>query len=213
MEQIVRPGVFTPDITLYFGCRAIEPTQPTIRRIDASDPMGRPSIQAPPLAESLNIDTYGLYILLHGQPGSTSAVSRVLMDFAYCVNCQTVFGLALARLLNSIERGTQPVYHRRFACMMALPHRYHEAIMEFDQRNALSPFRPQEGLTFHLSRPHIEAHQIANLGLQDIINVLLDNRIPPSWVDHSYLFGLAYLNAHYVGNSPHQALYDDIDNE
>jgi len=32
-------------------------------------------------------------------------------------------------------------------------------------------------------------------------------------VDHSYLFGLAYLNAHYVGNGPHQALYDDIDNE
>jgi len=105
------------------------------------------------------------------------------------------------------------MYCGLFACMMALPHCYHEAIMEFDQCNVLSPFRPQEGPTFHLSQPRIKAHQIANLGLQDIINVLLDNWIPPSWVDHSYLFRLAYLNAHYIGNGPHQALYDDIDNE
>jgi len=140
MERIVRPGVFAPNITLYFGHRAIEPARPTIRRIDVSNPMGRPSLQAPPLAESLNIDTYGLYILLHGQPGSTSAVSRVLMDFAYHVNRRTVFGLALARLLNPIERGAPPMYRGLFACIMALPHRYHEAIMEFDQCNALSPF-------------------------------------------------------------------------
>ena len=213
MERIMRPGVFNPDITHYFGNRAMEPPRPTIRRSDPSDPTGRPSLQAPPLAESLNIDAYGLYVLLHGRPGSTSAVSGVLMDFAYRVNRRTVFGLALARLLNPIERGAQPVYRRLFACLMALPHRYHEAITEYDQRNALSPFRPQEGPTFRLSRPRIKAHSIPNLGLQDVITVLLDNRIPPSWVDHSYLFGLTYLNAHYSGNGPHQALYDEIDNE
>jgi len=135
------------------------------------------------------------------------------MDFAYQVNRRTVFGLALARLLNPIEQGAQPVYRWLFACLMALPHRYHEAITEYDQCNALSPFRPQEGPTFRLSRPRIEAHSIPNLGLQDVITVLLDNRIPPSWVDHSHLFGLTYLNAHYSGNGPHQALYDEIDNE
>ena len=153
MEWIVRPGEFTPDITFYFGCRAIESPRPTIRRIDVSDLMGRPSLQAPPLAESLNIDTYGLYFLLHGQPGSISALSGILMDFTYRINRRTVFGLALARLLNPIEWGTQPIYRRLFACVMALLHRYHEAIMKFDQRNALSPFRPQEGPTFLLSRP------------------------------------------------------------
>ena len=51
------------------------------------------------------------------------------------------------------------------------------------------------------------------MGLRDIINILLNNWIPSSWVDHSYLFGLAYLNAHYAGNGPHQASYDEIDNE
>ena len=99
-----------------------------------------------------------------------------------------MLGLALARLLNPIEQGAQPIYRRLFACMMALPHHYHEAIMEFNQRNALSPFRPQEGLTFLLSQSQIKVHQIpqANLGLQDIINVLLNNRIPPSWVDYEF---------------------------
>jgi len=32
-------------------------------------------------------------------------------------------------------------------------------------------------------------------------------------VDHFYLFGLTYLNAHYSGNGPYQALYDEIDNK
>jgi len=102
--------------------------------------MGHPSLQAPPLAKSLNIDTYGLYFLLYGQPGSISAISGILMDFAYHVNCRTVFGLVLAKLLNPIEWGTQPIYCRLFTCMMALPHCYHEAIIEFDQCNALFPF-------------------------------------------------------------------------
>jgi len=66
MERIVRPGEFDPNITCYLSSRAMEPPQPTIRWIDASDPMGQPSLQAPPLTESLNIDAYGLYILLHG---------------------------------------------------------------------------------------------------------------------------------------------------
>ena len=32
-------------------------------------------------------------------------------------------------------------------------------------------------------------------------------------MDHSYLYGLTYLNAHYSGNGPHQALFDEIDNK
>jgi len=40
MERIMRPGVFNPDITHYFGNRAMEPPRPTIRRSDPSDPTG-----------------------------------------------------------------------------------------------------------------------------------------------------------------------------
>ena len=85
--------------------------------------------------------------------------------------------------------------------------------MDYDQCHVLSPFSHQGGLTFHLSQPRIKAHCIPNLGLEDVINILLDNRILPSWMDHSYLYGLIYLNAHYTRNGPHQALFDKIDNE
>jgi hypothetical protein len=33
-----------------------------------------------------------------------------------------------------------------------------------------------------------------NMQIQDIIDVLIDNWIPPEWVDHGYPYRLAYLN-------------------
>jgi len=83
MEWIVCPGKFDPDITPYLSSRATEPPQLTIHWIDASDPMGQPSLQAPPLTESLNIDAYVLYILLHGRPGSSAWKSGLVRFFAF----------------------------------------------------------------------------------------------------------------------------------
>ena len=124
-----------------------------------------------------------------------------------------MFGLALARLLTPIDRDAQAVYRRLFTCLMALPHHYHEAISGFNQCNTLSPFQLQEGPIFFLSQPQFEAHHISNMGIQNVIDALLNNRVPPAWVDHSYLYGLAYLDTHYSENGPHQALFEEIDNE
>ena len=49
--------------------------------------------------------------------------------------------------------------------------------------------------------------------MQDVIDVLLDNCITPEWMDHSYAFGLAYLEAHHSGHPIYRALFDEIDNE
>ena len=49
--------------------------------------------------------------------------------------------------------------------------------------------------------------------MQDVIDVLLDNHIPPEWMDHAYTFRWAYLEAHHSGHPIHQALFDEIDNE
>ena len=95
--------------------------------------MGQASLQAPSLSEFFNLDAYGLYILLHGQPGSSNAIAGVLIDYAYWVNRQTVFGLALARLLIPTDRDAQPTFCWLLACLMALPHCYHEAIMDYNQ--------------------------------------------------------------------------------
>ena len=64
-----------------------------------------------------------------------------------------VFGLALARLLIPTDRDAQPTFRRLLVCLMALPHRYHEAIMDYNQRHLLFPFLQQGGPTFQLSWP------------------------------------------------------------
>jgi len=94
-----------------------------------------------------------------------------------------------------------------------LPERYREAAEEYDQRNLTNPFFAQAGPSFHLQRPRIDANRVPNLGIQDIINVLLDNHIPSHWIDHAYPYGLAFIDTHYVGSGLNQALFDDIDNE
>jgi hypothetical protein len=50
------------------------------------------------------------------------------------------------------------------------------------------------------------------MGMQTVIDVLVGNRIPPSWIDHAYTFGLNFINYHYRG-SVYVAFLDDVDNE
>jgi len=92
-------------------------------------------------------------------------------------------------------------------------YRYHEVVEEYNQCNSTNPFSAQAGPSFHLQCPQINTNHTPNLGIQDIINVLLDNCIPPHWIDHTYPYGLAFIDAHYVGSGLNQALFDDIDNE
>ena len=68
--------------------------------------------------------------------------------------------------------------------------------------------------SFLLSQPRIKAHQIPNLGLQDIINVLLDNQIPPlGWIILTCL-GLPIWMPIMLGTaSIRPYTYDEIDNE
>jgi hypothetical protein len=46
-----------------------------------------------------------------------------------------------------------------------------------------------------------------------VINSLIDNRVPPEWVDHSYHHGVLILNGLYSGSPLQRGLLDPIDNE
>ncbi len=168
---------------------------------------------APSLSESMDIDTYGLHLLLHNRPGSVSPVSGVTIDFAFRVGRRTVFGYTLSRLLCPTDREAQMAFRRQFAFLVALPRRYREAIVDHDRANPLSPFVPQRGPAFSTHRAHVEASQVRNMSVQEVANYLIDNRIPPEWVDHAYVFGLRFLEVHYSGAVIHQGLLEPIDNE
>jgi len=82
MEFISQPGVFNPDFSHYFGRGVREPSLSNICQDSLFDPSVRPSLQALPLSQSLEVNVYSLYILLHGQPGSTTPISGIIMDHA-----------------------------------------------------------------------------------------------------------------------------------
>jgi len=80
MEFISQPGIFNPDFYHYFGRGAREPSLSNICQDSLFNPSVRPSLQALPLSQSLEVDVYGLYILLHGQPGSATPILGIIMD-------------------------------------------------------------------------------------------------------------------------------------
>ena len=56
----------------------------------------------------------------------------------------------------------------------------------------------------------MEASQAHNMSVEDVANYLIDNRIPPEWVDHTYVFDLRFLKVHYSGAVIHQGLLEPV---
>jgi len=52
----------------------------------------------------------------------------------------------------------------------------------------------------------------ANTTIQDVDDVLIDNRILPAWIDHGYTYGLNFINFN-IANPSYCELLDMIDNE
>jgi hypothetical protein len=64
-----------------------------------------------------------------------------------------------------------------------------------------------------LYRARLDSSRAANLSIEDIISVFLDNCIPPEWADHAYAYGVVGLNGLYNGSPINQGLLDTLDNE
>ena len=66
---------------------------------------------------------------------------------------------------------------------------------------------------YTIHRPRRDHSQVANMSQDDILQTLLDNRVPPEWVDHAYSYGVTFLNGHYGDGWIDGDLMDSIDNE
>jgi hypothetical protein len=49
--------------------------------------------------------------------------------------------------------------------------------------------------------------------MTNVITALIDNWVPPEWVDHCYPYGMIMLNGLYTRAPINQGLFDTIDNE
>lgn len=207
MEFLLEPGKFD------MGSSVSQAMEEVSRGMRATMPVPPRQQNAPPLNETMMLDAQALYLLYYNRPGSGNPVMGIDMDHAYRVGRRTVFGYALGRLMAPIEREAMHAFRRQYALLVALPRRYREAIVEHDRANPQHPFTPQGGPVFTIHRVRRGAEHAANMSRDDVLQALLDNRVPPEWVDHAYGYGVSFINAHYGGTAIDRALLDNIDNE
>jgi hypothetical protein len=86
-------------------------------------------MKMPEFTNVLHIDMMGLHILLHGHPGR-NFFSGVVIDHAFRVNRWSIFGYGLGRLM--MPGGCEPHFCRLYTCLLALPRRYREGIVEYN---------------------------------------------------------------------------------
>jgi hypothetical protein len=204
MNYLVQPKVFDPELPSYLNIR-----------LSRCMPRNTPptATPAPQAGEVMNLEALGLHLLLYNRPGSANPASGVAMDYAFRVGRRSLFGYALGRLISPSGKNISHIFRRNFALLLARPRRYREAIVEYNRAHPQAHFVPQMGPTFTIYRPRMGTGDTNNLSDINVINALLDNRIPPEWVDHAYPYGVIYLNSHYTGTPLNQGLLDAIDNE
>jgi hypothetical protein len=202
MEYIVQPGVYKPDLIPH-GC---EEKDVFLHRPDPGKVVGLPN---PLPAQALNVDEIARYVLFHGRPGANFS-SGTVIDHAFRVHRRSAFALGLIRLL-SPEAKTS-AFRRYTAILFALPRKYREAIETHNSNRPTDPFVQQQGPVFSITRLQLHPTQVANLNLDTITGLFILNGIPPSWVDHCYMYGLNYLSTQYKGSQISFAL-EEVDNE
>ncbi|KAG5348990.1 hypothetical protein C0989_006672 [Termitomyces sp. Mn162] len=73
---------------------------------------------------------------------------------------------------------------------MAHPGLYREAVAAYAVANPTQPFVAQFGANLEIQQLHVPDNQVQNFTDNDMICVLIHNRIPPDWVDHAYTYGM-----------------------
>lgn len=161
--------------------------------------------------QGFNIDAWARYILLHGRPGGPNSFVGVAMDFAYRVDRRCVFGSLLVRHLGPISTQGRTIFVRHFASIVARPGLYRERVASWNRDNPSKPFVPHSASgAITLERLNVHFSVVANMTEEDVIQVLIKNRIPVEWVDHAYPYGVQYIRHHLMTNGEHRQLMTEI---
>ena len=95
----------------------------------------------------------------------------------------------LTPLLNKIWQEFMKVW----VCILAQPHLNHEALHQWDADHPNQPFTEVTGSTINIK--HLSLDE-PTFSATMVMNHAIHNHIPPSWINHGYLFGLHFLD-HY----------------
>jgi hypothetical protein len=170
-----------------------------------------PGLSTPSPNSAFDIEQWARYILYHGRPGCPNPFVGVAFNHAFHIHYRSVFGHLLCCALAPASSVARAIFTRHFACLTAVPRRYRDLVQEWNNLNGQPGDFPDPRPTITLTRmdwTHPDAHTMT---VDDVAQLMIDNRVPVSWADHAYTFGLHFLN-HYTNGSPESRdLYEAVD--
>ncbi len=170
-------------------------------------------IPQPAPHDMLHIDHLGQWMILHARPGMPNFINGAVINFQFAIHRRSVFGYGLVRLLSPQDRSSRVHFARRLAIVFASPNLYREAISRYNSKHPTTLFREQTGPSFMIRRAEFPANSVGNISVDNVICALLFNRIPPSWVDHAYLYGLHLMAQSHTGSSCNEDLFRQYDED
>ncbi|KAF8869042.1 hypothetical protein BD779DRAFT_1480438 [Infundibulicybe gibba] len=163
-------------------------------------------------------DAWAQYIVHHWRPGGDNPLNGAAINRAYHANRRSIFGYLIAKALGprTQEKGSSTIpkshFTRQYAILVAKPQAYCEAITQWEQETG-NKFSPINTILSSVTLKRIPAEQCsANITQDDITRLLIENRIPPAWIDHAYTFGIYYLD-HQIWNALNKEAYIEADDE
>ncbi|KAG6886641.1 hypothetical protein C0992_002974 [Termitomyces sp. T32_za158] len=167
---------------------------------------------APDPKKLFDLEQLAQYALIYSRPGLENTWQGIVVDFAYHMHWQTLFGFALCRALcaNSASKTTLVC---QFALVMAQPGLYQEAVVAYAAANPTPPFVAQYGANVEICQVHIPDDQVRNFSDNHALHVLIHNCIPLDWVDHAYTYGVVYLEQQFHQPTMSLDVFQDVNDE
>ena len=187
---------FPPESSVWkFGHIPVPSSSLSRRRDNASRGAGIPM---PQHEHAMDIDEMARYFAHHGRHGGTNPFTGIAMTFSYDVHRRSVFGWILSNVTGpgGSNHNAKVAYTRIFASLAARPNRYREAIQRRQADDPSFVFEADPTYVREYLRMHLPNGPM-NLTTDEVANHLMDNQVPPEWLDHAYVYGLHFLDYHY----------------
>jgi hypothetical protein len=153
------------------------------------------------LESTFDLELWAQYMLYHAWPGSRNAFVGPAFNTALHLHYCSMFSFQLSRALSPSSPHVRATFVRHFTSIAAIPHHYVEFVTTWTRNNPGYTPAPAPYHSIMVMRIDMDDGGVHDMTMDQVAAFLLANGIPISWIDHSYTFGLHYLN-HHLDESP-----------
>ncbi|KAF8983614.1 hypothetical protein BDQ17DRAFT_1437319 [Cyathus striatus] len=148
-----------------------------------------------------------------GQGRTINAPHRASTDGGapLSICCCSTFGYLLSQALKPNSCEARVPFMHEFMFLVAQPNWYWDEINAWNASHPNNLFNPQTGSDFLCQHFFCPANATNNISMMNMITTLIQNDVPIGWIDHTYPYGLNYLNAHYTNSPMWKPLFTEMD--